>query len=65
MRSRVAALRRRIDERWSEPGVRTLSDPRLQAWQRDLAEVEATMRELEVRFEERARREGALPGWLR
>jgi hypothetical protein len=65
MRSRVAALRRRIDERWSEPGVRTLSDPRLQAWQRDLAEVEATMRELEARFEERARREGALPGWLR
>jgi len=65
LHARVASLRRRIDERWSEPDVRTLSDPRLLAWQRDLAEAEATIRELEARFEDRARREGALPGWLR
>jgi hypothetical protein len=65
LRARVTDLRRRIDERWSAPDVRTLSDPRLAAWQRDLAETEATIRELEARFEERARRAGALPGWLR
>jgi hypothetical protein len=65
LRKRVADLRRQIDERWSAPNVRTLSDARLLAWQRDLAEAEATIRELEGRFEERARREGALPGWLR
>jgi hypothetical protein len=65
LRSRAADLRRRIDERWGDPKVRTLSDPRLAAWERELAETQATMRELEARLEERARREGALPGWLR
>jgi hypothetical protein len=65
LRSRAADLRRRIDERWGDPKVRTLSDPRIAAWERELAETQATMRELEARLEERARREGALPGWLR
>jgi hypothetical protein len=65
LRSRAADLRRRIDERWKLPGVRTLSDPQIQSWERTLVEVESTIRELESRLEERARREGALPGWLR
>ena len=65
LRSRAVDLRRRIDERWGKPGVRTLSDPLLQGWERELAETQDTIRDLEARFEERARREGALPGWLR
>jgi hypothetical protein len=32
---------------------------------RQLAAMEARVRDEETRFEERARREGALPGWLR
>jgi hypothetical protein len=65
LRSQVTELRRRIDERWGKPGVRSLSDPRIQAWERDLAATEALIRELESRLLDRARREGALPGWLR
>lgn len=65
LRTRAADLRRRIDERRMKPGVRTLSDPQLAQWQRDLGELEATIGELESRLEDRARREGALPGWLR
>ena len=65
LRARAKDLRRRIDERRMQPGVRTLSDPQLAQWERDLGEVEATIGELESRLEERARREGALPGWLR
>jgi hypothetical protein len=65
LRSRVADLRRRIDEQWDKPRVRTPPDPKLEAWERELAEAQATIRELESRLEERARREGALPGWLR
>jgi hypothetical protein len=65
LRSRVADLRRRIDEQWDKPRVRKPSDPKLETWERELAEAQATIRELESSLEERARREGALPGWLR
>lgn len=65
LRQRAAQLRRQIEERRMLPGVRTLSDPKLGSWLVGLADLEATIHELESRFEERARREGALPGWLR
>ena len=41
------------------------SDAPLEAMRRQLAAMESRVREEETRFEERARREGALPGWLR
>jgi len=41
------------------------SDASLEAMRRQLAALEARVRDEESRFEERARREGALPGWLR
>lgn len=63
--ARAADLKHRIDERRKKPGVRTLSDSQIQGWERDLGEVEGTIRDLESRLEERARRAGALPGWLR
>ena len=62
---RAGDLRRKIAERQGTPGVLPYSDPRVRALQRDLAAVEQKARDLESRLEERARRAGALPGWLR
>ena len=58
-------LRRQIDERRRAPGVRPLTDPRVRADQRKLDTLESRIREAESAFEDRARRAGALPGWLR
>jgi len=58
-------LRVDISTRQAEPGVRPYSDPKVKAMQRRLAALEARIREAEDRLEERARRAGALPGWLR
>lgn len=65
LRDEADDLREQIGARRMAPGVRPLSDPKLHAWQRRLSLVEARIREAEDRFEERARRAGALPGWLR
>lgn len=65
LRARAATLRRKIDERWRKAGVRPLTDPQILEWERSLSETEAEIRDLEARFEERARRAGAMPGWLR
>jgi hypothetical protein len=65
LHARAADLKRRIEERRSKPGVKSLSDPQIQGWERDLEQVARTVKELESRLEERARRAGALPGWLR
>lgn len=62
---RAAGLRRSIDERWRLPGVAPTTDPKLIEWRRELRETEADIRELRDRLEERARRDGAMPGWLR
>jgi hypothetical protein len=58
-------LRARIDERRRRPGVRPYTDPQLLAWQAQVERIQTRMRALEERVSERARREGALPGWLR
>jgi len=65
LQKQAAGLRRQIDERWRLPGVAPTTDPKLIEWRRELRETEADIRELEDRLEERARRDGALPGWLR
>jgi hypothetical protein len=65
LRARLADLRARIEERRRQPGVKPYSDPRVEAWRRRLAALEERMRDMEDRFLTRARRAGALPGWLR
>jgi hypothetical protein len=65
LRERADDLRARIEERRRAPGVRPYTDGQVQALQRRLAAVEARIRDLESQFGDRARREGALPGWLR
>jgi hypothetical protein len=64
-REDAADLRVDISTRQAEPGVRPYTDPRVRALQRRLAMLEARIRDAEDRLEERARRAGALPGWLR
>ena len=64
-RDAAADLRADIATRQAAPGVRPYTDPQVRAGQRRLAALEARIREAEDRFEERARRAGALPGWLR
>jgi hypothetical protein len=75
LHDRIRALRQRADEirlrlanppRQSQGRRRTasVSDP-APALTARLTAIEAEIRDREDRFEERARREGALPGWLR
>lgn len=64
-RDAAADLRAEIAARQAEPGVRPYTDPKVRALQRRLETLEARIRDAEDRFEERARRAGALPGWLR
>jgi hypothetical protein len=65
---RAAELRHRIAERRAEPWTsrrRRGTDPEAGAWEGRLAALERRRRAIESDFEERARREGALPGWTR
>jgi hypothetical protein len=64
-RETAADLRAEIAARQAEPGVRPYTDPTVRALQRRLEMLEGRIRDAEGRFEERARRAGALPGWLR
>jgi hypothetical protein len=65
LRDRIADLREKLEERRRTPGVRPYSDPALAALQQRLAALEQRVRDAEDRLHERARRAGALPGWLR
>ncbi len=74
LHDRMRSLRQRADEvrfrlahpprRAKGPRQSTASDP-TPALEARLAAIEAEMRDRQDRFDERARREGALPGWLR
>jgi hypothetical protein len=76
-RERIDDLRARIAEKEAKAAdegrgsrsrrgrAHASSDASLEAMRRQLAALEARVRDEETRFEERARREGALPGWLR
>ncbi|PYQ22962.1 MAG: hypothetical protein DMF81_10325 [Acidobacteria bacterium] len=65
LRERADDLRLAIDERRRKPRVHPYSDPHIVAWERRLRMLDDRIREAESRLEERARREGAMPGWMR
>jgi hypothetical protein len=65
LQERAAGLRQRIDERRRKPKVFPYSDPQIRTWSQRVDEIEAQIRQMEARLEERARQAGALPGWLR
>ena len=65
LRDRLDKVRGQIEERERLPEVRPVTDPQLQALRKSAAAFEQRIREEEERLEDRARREGALPGWLR
>ena len=64
-RDKADELRRQIEERRRQPGVLPYSDPQIVAAQRRLELILRRIREAESNFEDRARRNGALPGWIR
>jgi chromosome segregation ATPase len=64
-RERIEDLRARIAERESRPRRRGVADTQVEGWRRQLAVLEERVRDEEGRFADRARRAGALPGWLR
>lgn len=65
LRERAASLAERVDELRRQPGARPYSDPRIVSLETRRRALEERAREAELRLEERARRAGALPGWLR
>jgi hypothetical protein len=65
LRDQLDDLEEQADARWRTPGVKPVTDAKLRALQQKRAALEARIREAEERLEERARRAGALPGWLR
>lgn len=66
LRERAAELRFRIEEkRRQPPRLRGGGEAQAGALERRLRAIEERIREAESRFEDRARRERALPGWLR
>jgi hypothetical protein len=76
LHDRIRALRQRADEirfRLASPprqsqgrkAAASASNDPTPALKARLAAIESEIRDRENRFEERARREGALPGWLR
>ena len=64
-RDRADELRDQIEQRRRQPGVRPYSDPKIVSLQHRLEILERRIREAESAFEDRARRQGALPGWIR
>ena len=68
LQERAAELRLRIEERRRRPPRRrenVTPDAQIAVLERRLRRLEDRIRETESRFEDRARRERALPGWLR
>jgi hypothetical protein len=65
LREQAMALAEKVDELRHQPGVQPYSDPRVRALEQKRQALEERAREAESRLEERARRAGAMPGWLR
>jgi hypothetical protein len=65
LEKQIGALQRKIDARRRLPDVRPYTDPQLVEWRREIDELRAEIRIVRERVEDRARREGAPPGWLR
>jgi hypothetical protein len=65
LRDQSADLAEKVADLRREPGVLPYSDPRIVRLEARQRALEERAREAESRLEERARRAGALPGWLR
>jgi hypothetical protein len=63
LRSRVAATEAQSGPRSGEARARSAAQAEI--WRGHIAVLEARMREEDAQFADRARRAGALPGWLR
>jgi hypothetical protein len=69
-RDRVEDLRARLAASEEPSGLRSRearsrAAAQAEAWRRQIGAMEARIRESEAHFADRARRAGALPGWLR
>jgi hypothetical protein len=65
LREQATALAERVEEMRRKPGVHPYSDPRIVSLHPRRQARAARARDAELRLLERARRAGALPGWLR
>ena len=65
LRRRLSDVEQKLAERRQKPGVRLVTDPIVAGYLAQIQKLRERIREEESRFEDRARREGALPGWLR
>lgn len=65
LRRRLAALEEKLEGRRNEPRRRFAADPMLDSIAAQIQALRGRIRDEQSRFEDRARREGALPGWLR
>ena len=65
LRDQAADLAEKVADLRREPGVLPYSDPRIVRLEARRRALEERARDAEARLEERARRAGALPGWLR
>jgi hypothetical protein len=63
LRARLAASEEASGPRSGEARSRAVAQA--EAWRRQIGAMEARIRESETHFADRARRAGALPGWLR
>lgn len=63
LRARLAASEEPSGPRSGE--ARSRAAAQAEAWRRQIGAMEARIRESEAHFADRARRAGALPGWLR
>jgi hypothetical protein len=64
LRSRIQDIAGQLDAQRERP-LRYAQLSQIHRLERRLSDLETQLRELDADFEERARREGALPGWLR
>lgn len=65
LRERAGDVAEKVSDLRRQPGVMPYSDPRIVRLEARRRALEERVREAELRLEERARRAGALPGWLR
>jgi hypothetical protein len=65
LQERLLALEQRLVEKRNAPTPRSGIKPPTDGLEAQIGALRQRMREQQSRFEDRARREGALPGWLR
>ncbi|MET0556310.1 MAG: hypothetical protein ABW221_24930 [Vicinamibacteria bacterium] len=65
LREQAADVAEKVSDLRRQPDVRPYSDPRIVRLERRRLALEERAREAELRLVDRARRAGALPGWLR